>query len=41
MARARAREILATHFPVHIDEVADQKLRESHDIRLRREVMSI
>jgi trimethylamine--corrinoid protein Co-methyltransferase len=38
-ARVRAGEILATHFPGHVDEGTNQKLRSGHDIRLPRDAM--
>ena len=38
-ARRRAREILAEHFPSHIDDACDAMLRNVHDILIPREAM--
>ena len=38
-ARARAREVLATHFPVHIPRAVDDEIRARFDIRLPRDRM--
>jgi len=38
-ARARAREVLATHFPAHIPRAVDDDLRARFDIRLPRDRM--
>ncbi len=38
-ARDRARHILATHFPDHVDEETDRRIRESFAVRLPRESM--
>lgn len=38
-ARRRAREILAEHFPRHIDDACDAMLRNVHDILIPREAM--
>jgi trimethylamine--corrinoid protein Co-methyltransferase len=36
-ARDRARELLSTHFPTHISDQMDRRLRDQFDIRLTRE----
>ena len=36
VARDKTREILAGHFPTHIDDATDRALRDAHDIRLSR-----
>ncbi|MDD9812306.1 MAG: trimethylamine methyltransferase family protein [Gammaproteobacteria bacterium] len=38
-AREKTREILSAHFPAHINDATDAKLREEFDIRLPRGVM--
>ncbi|MEM7207583.1 MAG: trimethylamine methyltransferase family protein [Pseudomonadota bacterium] len=38
-ARNKAREVLQTHFPNHIDAATDDKIRQRFDIRLPREAM--
>ena len=38
-AREKAQEILATHFPAHISDEIDARIRSSYDIRLPREQM--
>ena len=38
-ARARAREILSTHYPEHIDTATDKKIRENFEILLPEETM--
>ena len=38
-ARRRAREVLAEHFPRHIDDACDAMLRDVHDILIPRESM--
>lgn len=38
-ARERARQILAEHWPSHLDEDADRRIRERFPIRLAREMM--
>ena len=38
-ARRRAREVLAEHFPRHIDDACDAMLRDVHDILIPREAM--
>ena len=38
-AQAKMREILASHFPNHVAEAVDDRLRERFDIKLPREVM--
>ena len=38
-ARRRTREILETHFPTHIPDVVDQRIREQFDIQIPREQM--
>ena len=35
----RAREVLAEHFPRHIDDACDAMLRDVHDILIPREAM--
>lgn len=35
-ARDRARELLSTHFPTHISDQMDRRLRDQFDIRLTR-----
>jgi len=37
LAREKARELLATHFPKHISDEQDRELRDHFDIRLSRE----
>ena len=39
-ARAKTREILSSHYPRHIDDKLDQRLRERFPIKLPRERMS-
>jgi trimethylamine--corrinoid protein Co-methyltransferase len=39
VARDRTREILETHFPSHISDELDSRIREKFDIRLPREQM--
>lgn len=41
LAREKTQEILASHFPEHIDEDVDQKIREEFDIQLPREQMKV
>ncbi|MXX16795.1 MAG: methyltransferase, partial [Gammaproteobacteria bacterium] len=36
VAREKARAVLGTHFPTHIDDATDRALRERFDIRLSR-----
>ena len=38
-ARRRTREILESHFPTHIPDATDRKIREQFDIRIPREFM--
>ena len=38
-AREKTKEILATHFPTHVDDELDARLREEFDIHLPREQM--
>ena len=38
-ANARAREILATHFPQHLSDASDTLMRERFDIRLPKHKM--
>ena len=38
-ARERVKEILASHYPRHIDTVTDAKIRDNFDIHLPRERM--
>jgi trimethylamine--corrinoid protein Co-methyltransferase len=38
-AKAKAEEILASHFPQHINDEVDARIRSSYDIRLPREQM--
>ena len=39
VARQKTREILQTHFPRHISEELDNRLRQCFDIRLPKEQM--
>jgi trimethylamine--corrinoid protein Co-methyltransferase len=39
VAREKTREILDTHFPGHISDEVDARIREQFDIRLPREQM--
>jgi trimethylamine---corrinoid protein Co-methyltransferase len=38
-ARDRVREILSTHYPAHVDEAVDDRIRAAFDIQLPREAM--
>lgn len=38
-AQARVRNVLSTHYPDHVDEALDERIRATFDIRLPREAM--
>ena len=38
-ARERVDDILATHFPQHIDKATDEKIRENHKVLLPLDLM--
>jgi trimethylamine--corrinoid protein Co-methyltransferase len=40
-SRQKTQEILASHFPSHIPEEVDQRIREKFDIRIPREQMTL